>query len=629
MSETCIVCLGELGENANDPPRSLSRAVKSPRINSQDTQLPRSSTPPFRSDEANTGLIAHLLPCGHNLHDECLRPWVERANSCPICRQSFNLVELTDHVGGKRISASQNDDFNGNMKGSIVSSYAVNDRTQIAEVDPSMIIDEYYEEPEDRPCPICRDDDHEEVLLACDGCDAYYHTYCVGLDHVPAGHWFCDTCETQRAIESVCPTSTERPPPRRHNTTDRRTRAQQRRMRNRNQASSSSWARVWQSVWDNLNLDLDFPFDEDSDIARVDRAQRDASQHREIREWERRVQVAERQGGSNRFRDTATTLLNLHAPREQPQQPEPESREEIRAWNAFEKAKEIEAAPSPKRKRKSATTSPSDAEPVVQPERPLKRPRTRRVMENATTSSGTPSNSRRSSRGGPAGSRTATATTPITQNNGPSFLQSMLREIETSNTPDEPKGPIRLSIPPVTTHTSPQPSSPGASPTTSDHASPRARSTTPPPSLSTRPGSPFSLTSKVEPIFPPPEFSPNRSPPEAPLVHRSKPESRRQPRSIQLSSSPPTSRDTSPNRANMPFSTKADLQKMVSTALKPHYQSNIVSKDQYTDINRYVSRMLYDRVGEAGYVNGEERKMYERLAHDEVAKAIQGLKAAS
>ena len=79
----------------------------------------------------------------------------------------------------------------------------------------------------------------------------------------------------------------------------------------------------------------------------------------------------------------------------------------------------------------------------------------------------------------------------------------------------------------------------------------------------------------------------------------------------------------------MPFSTKSDLQKMVSTALKPHYQSNSVSKDQYTDINRNVSRMLYDRLGETGIVIGEEREAYERLAYDEVAKAIQSLKAAS
>jgi hypothetical protein len=52
-------------------------------------------------DDEDAGWIAHLIPCGHNLHNNCLKPWVERANSCPICRQSFNVVELTGTIGGE------------------------------------------------------------------------------------------------------------------------------------------------------------------------------------------------------------------------------------------------------------------------------------------------------------------------------------------------------------------------------------------------------------------------------------------------------------------------------------------------------------------------------------------------
>ena len=488
-----------------------------------------------------------------------------------------------------------------------------------------MLIEDYDEELEDQPCLICGDDDNEEQLLACDGCDVYYHTYCVDLEEVPIGHWYCESCETQRAIESVCPTGPNRPAQRPHHTADRRTRGQQRQARNRDQANSSSWARVWQSVWDNLNLDLDFPFDEGSDAARIDRAQRAASQRRDFRQWERRFQVAERQGGANRFRDTASALLDLHATREHPAVPEPESREEIRAWNAFEKAKEIELDPNPKRKRKSATNSPSDAESHAQPQRPLKRPRTRRTVDNAEGSTNaTPEASVTSARA--LGLHNVAA-----QGNGPSFLQSMLREIETSNASEGFQTHQNKQT--VTGHSSPQPSSPGASPTTSNHPSPRARSTTPPPSAATRPGSPFSLTSKVEPIYPPAEFSPTRSPTDTSLAHRPHNEVRQPTKSsgrsrppIQ-SSSPPRSEDTSPTRVTMPLSTKTDLQRMVSTALTPHYQSNTVSKDQFTDINRNVSRLLYEKVGDTGSISGEARKTWERLASDEVAKAVQSLKA--
>ena len=511
--------------------------------------------------------------------------------------------------------------------GAIISTYSVTDRTQIAEIDPSMLIEDYDEELEDQPCMICGEDDNEEQLLACDGCDAYYHTYCVDLDQVPIGHWYCESCETHRAIESVRPDSSNRAIQRSHHTADRRTRGQQRRFRNRNEAHSSSWARVWQSVWDNLNLDLDFPFDEGSDAARIDRAQRAASQRRDFRQWERRFQVAERQGGVNRFRDTASALLDLHAVRENPPVPEPESREEIRAWNAFEKAKEIELDPNPKRKRKSATTSPSDADSHIEPQRRLKRPRTRRTIDNTEgSSSAVPEAS------GPS-SRASALHSVAAQGNGPSFLQSMLREIETSSAPEGVQTYQNMQT--VTGHSSPQTSSPGPSPTTSNHPSPRARSTTPQPSMGTRPGSPLPLTSKVEPIYPPAEFSPTRSPTDIPLAHRPHNETRqlnisgRRSRLPLQTSSPPTSKDTSPTRAAMPLSTKTDLQRMVSIALTPHYQSNTVSKDQYTDINRNVSRFLYEKVGDAGSMNGESRKTWERLANDEVAKAVQSLKALS
>jgi hypothetical protein len=78
----------------------------------------------------------------------------------------------------------------------------------------------------------------------------------------------------------------------------------------------------------------------------------------------------------------------------------------------------------------------------------------------------------------------------------------------------------------------------------------------------------------------------------------------------------------------MPLSTKSELQKMVTAALKPHYPT-VVSKDQYTDINRNVSRMLYEKVGENGSLEGEARESWERLAREEVAKAVQSLKAST
>lgn len=497
-----------------------------------------------------------------------------------------------------------------------------------------MIIEDYDdEEQEDQPCVICGDDDNEDKLLQCDGCDLFYHTYCVALDDVPIGHWFCETCETQRAIESVALNEPSRSTRRPHHTPDRRTRGQQRRIRNVNQASASGWARVWQQVWDRLNLDLDFPFDERSETGRIDRINRASTERGSLNQWERRFQVAARQGAANRFRDTASALLDNSAIRERPEPPEPESREEILAWNALEKAKEIELDPTPKRKRKSATTSPSDADAIAQPQRPLKRPRTRRAPDNADASSGVvaeSSNSRSNNLVAPITSRNPNTIHNPAPSNGPTFLQSMLKEIETSSAPDETKA-ARYATQTTTGHSSPYLSSPGASPTSSNHATPRARSLTPPPSLSTLPGSPLSLTSKVEPIFPPPQFSPVRSPPDSSSAHRPPDDTRqrskehRQSRRLNQGSSPHTSQETSPTRAVMPLSIKADLQKMVTTALKPYYHNNTVSKDQYTDINRNISRLLYDKVGDMGNIDGDARDTYEKIAGEEVTKAVKSL----
>ena len=97
MSDTCIVCLGDLGEGASED-NTVARVVPRPGDNANDaTVLDRAKQP--EQDVAEE--IAHLIPCGHNLHNDCLKPWVERANSCPICRQNFNVVELVAKIGGK------------------------------------------------------------------------------------------------------------------------------------------------------------------------------------------------------------------------------------------------------------------------------------------------------------------------------------------------------------------------------------------------------------------------------------------------------------------------------------------------------------------------------------------------
>jgi len=76
----------------------------------------------------------------------------------------------------------------------------------------------------------------------------------------------------------------------------------------------------------------------------------------------------------------------------------------------------------------------------------------------------------------------------------------------------------------------------------------------------------------------------------------------------------------------MSYSTKSEIQRMVKNALAPRYRSKEVTKDEYTDINRDVSRMLYDRVGDAeGLADQAERDKWQQLAVDAVERAVSGL----
>src|SRR5579871_1958827 len=44
-------------------------------------------------------LIAHL-PCRHVSHDECVKLWFERENTCPNCRAIVNVVRISTTVNG-------------------------------------------------------------------------------------------------------------------------------------------------------------------------------------------------------------------------------------------------------------------------------------------------------------------------------------------------------------------------------------------------------------------------------------------------------------------------------------------------------------------------------------------------
>ena len=531
-----------------------------------------------------------------------------------------------------------------NYVGTVLSSYKVQDKTQVADVDPSMFLEIPEEDDEDGACQRCGESDNEDILMYCDGCGKLWHTYCVGMDDVPYASWFCESCAAERAVD----------PQQRHTRRTRgtvgrrRTRGMERRRRNHNATHDDGWNQVWQSVWSNLNLDLDFPFDDDESPATLMRRHRQTveANRREHEAWERRMRVAELAGAGSRFRRNVSTILDdagSSVDQQGGSRPR-ESEEEIAAWEAFNEAREEPAEPesstSRRPKRKSRSPSPPPRQSSNSPTREVKRRRT-------STPAVPPQPQARPIRAPPSPSRRVASPQPrprtVLDSAAPSFLQSLLQEVEDS------AGPSHLQIhrpsprnpgSPAAEQQSPRPSSPA----TSNPSSPRAMSATPPPLLNGfRPSSPPGLSSSIQPVFPPAGFSPRspvdekeqpqESPPPressvrvTPATHIRTPKPRR-PRIPEAAlTARPRSNDTSPTRAKLSVDKKADVQKLVSAALRPHYHEQKISKDEYTIINRDVSRMLYDKIGDFEALDLEGKAKWEKVAGEEVNKAVTALR---
>ncbi|KAJ2968721.1 hypothetical protein NUW58_g10159 [Xylaria curta] len=347
---------------------------------------------------------------------------------------------------------------------------------------------------------------------------------------------------------------------------------------------------------------------------------------------------------SGAVRESDGSLPQQVARQPPPQSTPPrETREERQAWGALEKAMEAEA-PNPSspnhRKRKSRSLTGSPIEPPP-PERKLKRPRTRRVptQSEATSSNHTPAQIAEAAPIGP--STNGRARLPAQNREGPSFLSSLLKEVEMSTSSDDEN--IRALF--ATAKSNTDPHSPATSPSPSGYSSPRALSMTPPPrGINDRPGSPLSLSSRIEPIYPPANYIVARD-----AGEQSDPESRqrqqpnhqsnsinktleiRQPRprryrSVDISSNLVHSPDVSPTRTTLPFEVKESISGIVKDALKPHWKSGQLTADQYASINRDLSHKLYKEVSELE-LDDQARVRFEKIATKEVARAVADIKA--
>jgi hypothetical protein len=77
----------------------------------------------------------------------------------------------------------------------------------------------------------------------------------------------------------------------------------------------------------------------------------------------------------------------------------------------------------------------------------------------------------------------------------------------------------------------------------------------------------------------------------------------------------------------MSIEAKEGINKMVKSALAPHWKSAEITKEQYADINRDVSRKLYEIIADRNISDEREKYTWEKIATAEVAHAVKALTA--
>ncbi|KAJ2905593.1 hypothetical protein MKZ38_004887 [Zalerion maritima] len=625
-----------------------------------DTTTPTGSESSDNAHHANKStIVAVLEECGHQLHNECLRAWTAKANSCPICRQSFNIVNVFDRVGGTKLST-----------------YLVADKKQTFEWDPTGFIFEEEEEDEavpevdERPCVVCESSGREELLLLCDNCNAPYHSDCVGLELLPRGeHWYCIECEdfvdweNPQQHQEFVPISAARSAANRSHFFPR-TRGAVRRARYhaRGDPWRGAWGQFTESVYEALDIDLDYHDTEDDDLEVYRRAEQlREREHREYERWQQRLNIATRAGARDVFQ---SSMPNPHATVPSVSDPPRETREEIQAWRDLERAKDQENERSSRKRRASPD---SGAQSEQQPERKLKRPRTRRLPHvpphpntTDTTSSSAGPSAGPSALGAsmalplrpeisiPAAQVPMSRPQPTPIDTAPTFLSSLLQEIKTHPMSDEGNNARGVSINGRTSYID---SSPASSPSPSAFSSPAMPAS---PGPVERPISPtVPLRSHIAPKYPPANYRPNaghqHSDSEAEAVRSSRRSAPKRPgagrsRSQDASSRPMAIRNvprvsaaqhrserqyTREGSPTLPLELKESISCIVRGVLKPHWRSKQLTSKQYETINRDVSRKLYNDIAQPGQVSLDDaaKQMYERVAAREVERAVAELTA--
>ncbi|XP_067832110.1 E3 ubiquitin-protein ligase RNF115 [Heptranchias perlo] len=102
--------LGQL-ENTGPPPADKEKITALPTMHVTQEQIDSGLECPVCKEDYLLGEQVRQLPCNHFFHSDCIVPWLELHDTCPVCRKSLNGEVTMGHRQTSEVSP-------GNLPGS-------------------------------------------------------------------------------------------------------------------------------------------------------------------------------------------------------------------------------------------------------------------------------------------------------------------------------------------------------------------------------------------------------------------------------------------------------------------------------------------------------------------------------